>query len=283
MSLPFRKLGLGGGGVKGILHVGALQELLKYQSLEFPDGVYGVSIGSVIATYIAFKLPMDHTILHLMNKYLTFDKAIPNLNVKDFTTMFSSKGLFSMDLFRKAIIDMFNEVGVDIKTKTLSDAKMPLYIIASNITKGIPTIFSKNTPILDAIACSCCIPGLFKPQELYGQLYIDGGLMVPALGKIVPDGLVISLYKKGVIQLTPEKLKKIDAITYIRMLEHMSMFQYHETLKTELTVLIQYPKLVGESDLSKFDLEDVINTGQTTLRTFLSSKGFLKESTENTH
>ena len=283
MSLPFRKLGLGGGGVKGILHVGALQELSKYQSLEFPDGVYGVSIGSVIATYIAFKLPMDHTILHLMNKYLTFDKAIPNLNVKDFTTMFSSKGLFSMDLFRKAIIDMFNEVGVDIKTKTLSDAKMPLYIIASNITKGIPTIFSKNTPILDAIACSCCIPGLFKPQELYGQLYIDGGLMVPALGKIVPDGLVISLYKKGVIQLTPEKLKKIDAITYIRMLEHMSMFQYHETLKTELTVLIQYPKLVGESDLSKFDLEDVINTGQTTLRTFLSSKGFLKESTENTH
>ena len=56
MSLPFRKLGLGGGGVKGILHIGALRELSKHQTLEFPDGIYGCSIGSIIADIPLFAL-----------------------------------------------------------------------------------------------------------------------------------------------------------------------------------------------------------------------------------
>jgi hypothetical protein len=272
MSLPFRKLGLGGGGIKGILHIGALQELSNYQPLIFPDGVYGVSIGSVIGTYVAFGLPMDHTIVDLTKKYLTFDKAIPKLNIKDVTTMFSSKGLFNMDVFRKTLIDMFNEVGVDIASKRICDAKMPLYIVASNITKGVPTIFSSNTPVLDAIMCSACIPGLFKPYELYGQLYIDGGLLVPNLGDIVKDGLVISLYKKKSVHITPKSIGGMDAVTYIRNLEHMAIYQYHEKLKTDLTVNIHYPGLVGESDLSKFDLEDVLKTGRDKLGDFLRSK-----------
>jgi len=33
---PFKTLGLGAGGIKGILHVGALS---KHQSLYFPNGV----------------------------------------------------------------------------------------------------------------------------------------------------------------------------------------------------------------------------------------------------
>jgi patatin-like phospholipase/acyl hydrolase len=56
---PFQKLALGGGGVKGILHIGALQELSKHQPLIFPEGVYGSSIGAVIGTYVAFGLPID--------------------------------------------------------------------------------------------------------------------------------------------------------------------------------------------------------------------------------
>ena len=165
----FRKLALGGGGVKGILHIGALQELSKHQPLEFPDGIYGSSIGSVIATYVAFGLPFEKS-LELTRKYLGMSKILPDASIQEVTNVFSNKGIFSMNIFEQAIVNMFAEVGLDIRSKVIGDAKMPLFIVASNITRGVPTIFTNQVPVLDALKCSCCLPGLFHPQELYGQL-----------------------------------------------------------------------------------------------------------------
>jgi len=76
MSLPFRALGLGGGGVKGILHIGALLELSKKQELVFPDGVYGISVGSVIGTYIAFGLPVNEESLPDLKKQLKIQNFV---------------------------------------------------------------------------------------------------------------------------------------------------------------------------------------------------------------
>jgi NTE family protein len=190
MSLPFRKLGLGGGGVKGILHIGALRELAKYQPLEFSDGIYGCSIGSIVAAYVSFGLPIDDKLVELTKKHLSSDKIIPNLSFKNITSGIAEKGVFAMDLFKENLYELFNECGVDIRTKKISDAKMPLYIIASNITKGIPTIFTGDVLVIDALCCSCCMPGIFRPQEMYDQLYVDGDLFVPNIGSLHKDALV---------------------------------------------------------------------------------------------
>ena len=45
--------------MKGIMYIGALRELSRHQELVFPDGVYGVSVGAIVGTYIAFGLPLD--------------------------------------------------------------------------------------------------------------------------------------------------------------------------------------------------------------------------------
>ena len=53
----FSILALGGGGLKGYLEIGAIEELEEhYGKLHetFHEGVYGCSIGSIIATCIAF-------------------------------------------------------------------------------------------------------------------------------------------------------------------------------------------------------------------------------------
>ena len=71
MSVLFYRLALGGGGAKGILHIGALQELSKFQPLYFQNGIYGSSIGSIIATYVAFGLPIDNMV-PLLKKYLVY-------------------------------------------------------------------------------------------------------------------------------------------------------------------------------------------------------------------
>lgn len=280
MSLPFRKLGLGGGGIKGILHIGALQELSKHQPLIFPDGIYGISIGSIIATYISFGLPLDDRITVLLNKYLSIEKIVPKLSFKDVSNAFSSKGLYSMNTFESSLVSMFSEAGLDIRTKTLGHASMPLYIIASNITKGTPTIFSKNVLLIDAIKCSCCIPAIFKPQELYGQLYVDGDLFVPSLSSIVKDGLVFLLEKKTSICITPKSIEKMNPLQYIRDLYIMSMNRVRQHEKTDLTVSLEYKNLRSDSDLADFNIEDVLSSGEKQLYNFLRTKGLCQESTE---
>ena len=115
----FRKLALGGGGMKGLLHIGVLQELSKTQELKFPDGVYGSSIGSIIATYVAFGLPVEK-IDGLAKKYLNMQKIVPNPDFSHLMDSFSKKGIFEMDLFEKTLCQMFSEAGLDI-----SDNRLP--------------------------------------------------------------------------------------------------------------------------------------------------------------
>lgn len=280
MSLQFRKLGLGGGGIKGILHIGALQELAKYQPLVFPEGVYGISIGSIVATYVCFGLPLDYRMTTLLEKYLSVEKIVPKLSFKDVSNAFSSKGLYPMSAFEDSIVDMFLEAGLDIRTKTLGDANMPLYIIASNITKGTPTVFSKNVPLLEAIKCSCCIPAMFKPQELYGQLYVDGELFVPSLSSIVKDGLVFSLVKKTSACITPKTIETMHPLQYMRNLYIMSMNRVKHHQKTDLTLGLEYKGLTSDSDLSDFNIHDILESGKKQLSNFLRSKGFHEKGTE---
>lgn len=273
--MAFTKLGLGGGGIKGILHIGALRELQKVQPLQFPNGIYGCSVGSVIATYLSFNKPIDDKTIKLTKKYLTFDRMTPKVTFQDVRNAFTDKGLYSMDMFEKTIIEMFQEVDIDIKSKKIGDAEQPLYIIASNITKGVPTIFSKDVPILDALKCSCCIPGVFKPQSLYGQLYIDGGMLVPCISWIQPDALVLSLTKQQTTRITPDNLSMMSSLDYMKDVYSMSVNYFMSLHKNDKIVSLSYPDLTSDSDLEEFDIEDILRSAENSMRGFLTAKSLL--------
>ena len=177
MSPVIRKLGLGGGGAKGILQIGALMELSKHQPLVFPDGIYGSSVGSVIASCIAFGIPIE-TILEFVKTNSSVQKLIPSkFEVQNISKLFTSKGFYDMNVFNTRMIELFKTANIDIQNKKLRDAEMPLYLVSSNITKGVPAIFSDDVYVLDALRCSCCIPFLFHPQQVGDSLYIDGNIL----------------------------------------------------------------------------------------------------------
>jgi len=279
MSLPFLTLALGGGGMKGVLQIGALRELSKHQDLYFSEGVYGCSIGSILATYIAFELPIEKA-EESIRKYLSFDRVVPKFSISHFQNVFSTKGAFSMDMFEKTFIELFDEHGIDIRDKKLRDANMPLYIVSSNITQQKATVFSGNVSVIEAVKASCCIPGVFKPHELYGDLYLDGGLFVPFLGSVIPNkenALILSLEKHSHSKLTPSTIESISPVEYARDLYSITMRQFHESQKTKNTVTLTYPKLFSDSDLSTFNVEDVLISGETQLHRFLCSNCGLKE------
>jgi len=276
----FRKIGLGGGGAKGILHVGALRELSKHQKLYFPDGVYGCSIGSIIATFIAFEIPLDDKLIQLTQDFCCIDRFVPSISIDVIENAIPQKGAFDMTIFVEKVAEMFELSGLDIRNLKLGDAKMPLFIIASNISKGVATYFTGNVPILDAIRCSCCLPVVFRPQELYGNLYIDGDAFLPYIGSVEKDAFIISLKTHLTPRIKPDTLKSIALPLYIREVYNMGIMNVINMHKTDLTVELAYPKLMADSDLSKFDIPDIIAHAEKLTRNFLISKGFLKEVAE---
>lgn len=272
MSLPFRALGLGGGGVKGILHIGAILELSKKQELVFPDGVYGVSIGAVIGTYLAFGLPFDDQGISKLKQQFKLTNFIGNADFKSISQSFSLKGMLTMDLFERMIVDLFESHGIDIRTKTLGDANMPLYIISSNLTKGKPTIFSGNVPVLDALKCSCAIPGIFVPQILYGQVYIDGDMFCPSVDKFMlfDNMLCISLKKRMIdTKFTEKTIENMSPLSYIHDIYTMITQNFHNQVKSDKTLCLNFPGLSSMSDIDEFDIDKIMKKSAEDLNRYL--------------
>jgi len=277
MSFPFRKLALGGGGVKGVLHLGALIELSKHQDLYFPDGVYGSSIGAIFAVCVAFQLNITENFLDDKTDFFAIQKLVPNLDFESLQHSFSEKGVFTMDIFTKILIDIFKKSNLDFETLKIKDAKMPLYIFASNITKGIPTIFTGDVTIIDALRCSCCIPFLYKPQELYGQLYIDGDIFMPYIGSLEKDAFIIRLKTQTYTKINPKTVQDIPLLTYVREVYNMGVNSTYKLCQNDTTLELAYPNLLAESDLNDFDIPDILRVSSESMRGFLISKSFLKE------
>jgi predicted acylesterase/phospholipase RssA len=273
MSPVIRKLGLGGGGAKGILQIGALMELSKHQPLVFPDGIYGSSVGSVIASCIAFGIPIEN-ILEFVKTNSSVQKLIPSkFEVQNISKLFTSKGFYDMNVFNTRMIELFKTANIDIQNKKLRDAEMPLYLVSSNITKGVPTIFSGDVYVLDALRCSCCIPFLFHPQQLGDCLYIDGNILTPNLTSICSaDTIIINLNKHRRHSIMPSQLESLSAFDYAKELYNIVTIHNEKSQSSVNTVSLSYPNLYSDSDLSEFNVDEILADSGNQFSRFLSSK-----------
>lgn len=203
--MHLRSIALGGGGTRGGLHVGALQALLEIKGdLAFPDGIYGASIGAMFATALAFGVELPR-IRQMADTYLTVTTIVPELRLDHLLTLPARKGVFPMTALVDKIAVAFLEVGLDLRGKRCSDAKYPLFIAASNMTTAKATLLTGDVLVLDAIRCSACIPVVFEPQVLYGQIYLDAGVFLRSLGSIVPkETLVLHIGTEGPHSITEQ-------------------------------------------------------------------------------
>lgn len=266
--MVFRILALGGGGTKGFLHIGALYELeARYGDLKHFKDIYGCSIGSVIATGIAFGMKASQ--LERVSKECM---AISGVFDKPSLEMFEKKGVFEMDKFESIIVKAFKGEGIDLKDKYLDDGLIPLHIIASNVSLGIPTIFQKKVPILLALRASCCIPIVFRPQRVGRHLYIDGGFMTNVLFKVIPtelhsETLAISLIHSNP-HITPENVNSMSGIDYVYNL-YKNACLYEHLLNKHQNILSLYSQTKsGFEDPSTEQQEEMIETGKKLTRAF---------------
>ena len=125
---------------------------------------------------------------------------------------------------------------------------------------------------MDALAASCCLPGLFKPYELYGELFIDGGIFVPCTSSLIPDGLNLFLIKHRENPITPANVKEMMPYDFVKKVYNMSMSLHSKRTRSNTTVCLEYPKLNLTSNLEEFDVQDILQKSGEQLQRFLLAK-----------
>jgi NTE family protein len=155
-------LALGGGGPKGITHIGVLKVLAKYK---IPiDYVAGTSAGAIAGGFYAANLNPLEMEDYLMKKgWLETIKLILDPSLK--------QGL----LQGKKLEDFLQKY---LKNTRFQDLKIPFKAVATNLANGEKVVLDKGD-LIKAIIASCSIPMIFKPVNWEGKLLVDGGICSP--------------------------------------------------------------------------------------------------------
>lgn len=193
--------------MRGALHLGGLRALLEVQdSLTFPDGIYGYSVGSMIATALAFNLSIDQ-ILQMIEEAMNLDAIVGDVKLTCLTDLMDKCGLFPMDKVEDSLVTVFRKHGIDLRGKVIADAPQKLFIGASNLTTRKPVFFTGQVPILTAIRASCCIPCFFQPQVVYGNVYVDGGVYMYYFDEYLPKDCLSFIVSYTPAALRPQELE----------------------------------------------------------------------------
>jgi NTE family protein len=192
-----KKLGLalGGGGLRGLAHIGILQ-VLEDNNIPL-NVVAGTSVGSIIAALYASGMSayqMEQEVVKL-KPYDYLDYNISGF-IKHFLACFfppinnNIDGIIKGERLEKIVYRLTG--GRDLR-----DSKVPLAIIACDIDSGREIIFaSQKIPVQgndilliedarlsQAVRASTAIPAVFVPYRLQGMQLVDGGVrsMVPVM------------------------------------------------------------------------------------------------------
>ena len=150
-------LALGGGGAKGVAHIGVLHALEEARVK--PDYIAGTSVGAMVAAMYAFNININ-----------TIANIARDLTLAQITTFKLNKtGFFTADPLKEILIEYLGEVNIE-------DASIPLSIVATDLTSGEEVIFTEG-PLADAVCASASIPGVYIPMRLNDRILVDGGIV----------------------------------------------------------------------------------------------------------
>ena len=154
-------LALGGGGARGIAHLGVWQRL---QELGIPiHCIAGTSIGAIAGAIIAAGRVDEALAWCEMSSW----KKLPEL-LFDFPTM---KALIAGRSVEKKLRQI-------IATEGFADLAVPFAAVATDLNTG-EAVVMQDGDLISAVRASMSIPGVFRPVERGGRILIDGQLVDP--------------------------------------------------------------------------------------------------------
>ena len=181
-------LALGGGGARGIAHVGVLR---VFEEEAIPvDLIVGTSIGALVGAAYA-TLQNTHEMEKRIEEFLnspTFQesalkdiKEIQEHKKPGFTgkihAFLKNRLLLAQSMFKlgmlgsekfQAMIDFF------VPDIQIQDTQIPYRAVATDLVSGQSVVMSEG-PLRRAVMASCAVPGAVPPVEVNGMFLSDGG------------------------------------------------------------------------------------------------------------
>jgi NTE family protein len=167
-----------GGAARGLAHLGVLKACEELGIL--PEIFVGASAGALVGATYGQDIPLDvmmdgyrlpwrrrHTGPRLhMSSFL----GMPDL--KDFLDPgYLGSGLFSIDKLERYLASF-------LPINDFRKLPNPVFVTAVDIDSGKRVVFGPgyedDVPVSQAVAASCCVPGLFRPYRIGKRYFLDG-------------------------------------------------------------------------------------------------------------
>ncbi len=185
-------LALGGGGARGLSHLGVLQ-VLERERIPV-DGIVGTSAGALVgAAYALHSDAMEITrralgylksdsfrgdifkkvLFRSENVERNFLRALLR-NIRKgyiFSNLLRGPAIFPSDRLYSVICDL-------IPDRNFEDTSIPFAVPAIDIKSGEEVLITEG-PLRKALLASCSLPGFFPPVEYKGMLLADAGIIGP--------------------------------------------------------------------------------------------------------
>jgi NTE family protein len=271
---PRTVLVLGGGGMRGMAHVGVLRALREL-GIEY-DAIVATSIGSLVGG-LAASGAMDDEIEHIVTAVQKGDYFKLNF-LKFLLKGTRTPSMYSGDTFR----DNLKEIMPPGSTEpgSVARTRIPFYCNSICLETGGSVFWgtrgSDDVSLVDAVYSSCALPGIFEPFQRNEKHYMDGGI-VDALplrfAKTLSPDLIIAVDLTVKATFKDPNYKNRATSTMLRAFEIAEEVVVEQMLHMHAdhkTALIQ-PK-VGH--LQRFDFDDVaavIKLGEDEARRVLTS------------
>ncbi|MEM7261631.1 MAG: patatin-like phospholipase family protein [Planctomycetota bacterium] len=203
-------LALGGGGSRGLAHLGVMK-VLEEEGIPI-DGIVGTSVGSIVGAAYAvhgrIDPVIDFTLEYLRSdefandhfRRLMFGANDAELNMLKAFVSRIRKGLsFTSLITRPAIYDgqtLAEVVNAFVPDIDFADLATPFGVPAIDLRHPVEVLLAAGS-VRTAVLASCSLPGFFPPVEVDDMLLADVGVMgsvpVSAANELVPGAMVIAV------------------------------------------------------------------------------------------
>lgn len=250
-----KKLLLSSGGVNGIAHFGVL-DVLPCQFDEY----HGVSIGALFAMLLSAGYILEEI------RELVVTARLEDFFVLDpmriFSVLTASVPVLGLDtgaLLRQKLRDLLFKKG-----KRTFDDLPNLSVYAVNLrTRSLVKFCKENScDLIEALMASMCLPPLFEPVSIGGELYVDGAVI---------DGFPHQILKEGDLGIYLRKTGYNSLMSYLfYILDIRETEKEEQLLKMKNVIIVD---CIGSpiQDLSKVR-HQLIESGHAAGRAWLRNK-----------
>jgi NTE family protein len=261
--MPDVAVALGGGGIKGLAHIGALRGLQKL-GLTI-KAIAGTSAGGIIGAVAAKGISPEE-----------IEERVIHLDQNEFFKLSFSKtpALLDFSGFASVLVEMLGD-------SSFEDLPIPFACTAVDIKAYQEVIISKGK-LLDAVLATIAIPGVFPPKEMGNNLLVDGGVLDPVPVSVVrwlaptlpvvavvlaptPEGWAhvpspglesVSMLPRPILD-TFSKLKITQALTI-----YTTSMDISARMLTELRLQIDKPEVIIRPRVENYDILDKVNADE---------------------